>query len=379
MLYKLERSYHISGNAIKWLQSFHSDRKQRVTVNGKSSAWTSVRSGTPEGSSPLLFALFVNDLADKIQTNILLFADDVKLYHKITSPHDSELLQTDLDHLVTWSGEWKLHLNPSKCHSFRMTLKRKPILTTYKIQLCALEHVEKVRDLGVWLDSKLTFSAHIDFIVRKANRAMGVLMRSLQTGRTAGRLQTGPILAVYFGNVHSVIEYGCVIWGGAAPTHLKRLDRIQHKFLSWLSLYVQRHRSSNSLSYHDLLQQFNVSSLEKRRLMYDVSFVHNILCGRVDSAYLLGCFPLHVPQRRTRAGPAQLLHVQVSRISVVGLTYLPKSSLSVAVSRSMHGKYVRITKPHHSAKSLHHTSTVSGVICQKADFRTFLPWSAHSA
>ena len=73
------------------------------------------------------------------------------------------------------------------------------------------------------------------------------------------------------------------------------------------------------------------------------------------------------------------MDVQVSRISVVGLTYLPKSSLSVAVSRSMHGKHVRITKPYHSAKSFHHTSTVSGVICQKADFQTFLPWSAHSA
>ena len=280
LLYKLERSYNISGNAIKWLQSFLSDRKQRVTVNGKSSAWTSVRSGTPEGSqlSPLLFALFVNDLADKIQTNILLFADDVKLYHKITCPHDAELLQTDLNHLVTWSNDWKLHLNPSKCHSFRMTLKRKPILATYKIQLCTLEHVEKVRDLGVWLDSKLTFSAHIDFIVGKANRAMGVLIRSLQTGRTAGRLQTGPILAAYFGNVRSVLEYGCVIWGGAAPTHLKRLDRIQHKFLSWLSFFSRNHRPYNSLSYQDLLHQFNVTSLEKRRFMYDVTFVHKVLC-----------------------------------------------------------------------------------------------------
>ena len=208
-----------------------------------------------------------------------------------------------------WSNDWKLHLNPSKCHSFRMTLKRKPILATYKIQLCTLEHVEKVRDLGVWLDSKLTFSAHIDFIVGKANRAMGVLIRSLQTGRTAGRLQTGPILAAYFGNVRSVLEYGCVIWGGAAPTHLKRLDRIQHKFLSWLSFFSRNHRPYNSLSYQDLLHQFNVTSLEKRRFMYDVTFVHKVLCGRVDSAYLLGCFPLHVPQRRTRAGPAQLLHV----------------------------------------------------------------------
>ena len=72
-------------------------------------------------------------------------------------------------------------------------------------------------------------------------------------------------------------------------------------------------------------------------------------------------------------------YVQVSRISVVGLTYLAKSSLSVAVLRSTHDKCVRITKPHRSAKWLQHTSTVFGVICQKADFRTFLPWSVHSA
>ena len=314
LVHKLHRSYNVSGNAIHWLQSFLSDRKQRVTVNGKNSAWTPVRSGTPEGSqlSPLLFALFVNDLPDKIQTNILLFADDVKLYHKITCPNDSKMLQTDLNCLASWSKDWKLNLNPSKCHSFRMTLKRTPIQTTYNIQHCDLNHVEKVRDLGVWLDTKLTFAVHIDVIVGKANRALGVLIRSLQTGRTAGRLQTGPILAAYFGNIRSILEYGCVIWGGAAPTHLKRLDRIQHKFLSWLS-YAHTSRPAFSLSYHDLLKQFKVSSLEKRRFQHDVCFVHKVVCGRVDSAFLLGCFPLHVPQRRTRSGPAQLIHVPSAR------------------------------------------------------------------
>ena len=311
LLYKLERSFNVSGSAIQWLKSFLTDRKQRVTVNGRCSTWTSVRSGTPEGSqlSPLLFALFVNDLPDKIQTNILLFADDVKLYHKITCPLDSKLLQSDLNWLVTWSKDWNLNLNPSKCHSFRMTLKRNPVLSSYKIHSCDLQHVGKVRDLGVWLDTKLTFSAHIDFIAGKANRALGVLIRSLQTSRTAGRLQTGPILAAYFGNIRSIMEYGCVIWGGAAPTHLKRLDRIQHKFLSWLSSYTSTFRASSSPSYQHLLNLFKVCSLEKRRFQYDVCFVHKVVRGRVDSAFLLGCFPLHVPQRRTRAGPAQLLHV----------------------------------------------------------------------
>ena len=56
--------------------------------------WTNVVSGTPEGSilSPLLFALYVNDLPEKIQTKCLLFADDVNLYHTILTQNDSLLL-----------------------------------------------------------------------------------------------------------------------------------------------------------------------------------------------------------------------------------------------------------------------------------------------
>jgi len=159
-------------------------------VNGNCSEWTQVRSGTPEGSllSPLLFALFVNDLPDKIRTNCLLFADDVKLYHEISSSHDSKLLQDDLDQLCQWSGDWKLQLNPAKCKAFTITLKRKPVLTTYTIQNTPLEKVSVIRDLGIWLDTKLTFAEHINFTVCKANRAMGVLIRSLQTGRLVGEL-----------------------------------------------------------------------------------------------------------------------------------------------------------------------------------------------
>ena len=72
-------------------------------------------------------------------------------------------------------------------------------------------------------DSKLTFAAHVDFIAGQANRAMRVLTRSQQTSRTAGRLQSGPILAASFGNVRSILECGCVIRGGAAHTHLKKV------------------------------------------------------------------------------------------------------------------------------------------------------------
>ena len=234
-----------------------------------------------------------------------------------------------------------------------------------------------VRDLGVILDTKLTFADHVDATISKANRMLGLLVRSMQVSSRAHRVRFdhAAALVAYKVHVRSVLEYGSVIWSGAAVAHLRRLERLQHRFSMWLGSSTQTPRPP--LDYESLLSMFGCPSMKSRLTHVDLKFARSVLSGRLDCTDIVGMFPLSVPGRRTRR--PELFHVQVSRISVVGLTYLAKSSLSVAGSRSMHDKYVRITKLHHSAKWLQHTSTVSGVICQKADFRTFLPWSAHSA
>ena len=70
-------------------------------VKGKCSGWAPVPSGTPEGGllSSLLFACYINDLPDCVQTDCVLFADDVKLYGKVDSPADADHLQQQLDDL----------------------------------------------------------------------------------------------------------------------------------------------------------------------------------------------------------------------------------------------------------------------------------------
>ena len=331
LLHKLHHSYHMSGTVLNWLSTYLKNRKQRVVVNGKCSDWTNVISGTPEGSilSPLLFALYVNDLPDKIKTNCLLFADDVKLYHKISNQSDSLLLQRDLDSLCQWSADWKLSLNPIKCKAITLTLKKCPIPTVYKINNTELEHVSSIRDLGVWLDSKLTFKDHISFIVTKANRALGVMMRSLQTGCARGALQSEPILAAYFGNVRSILEYGCVIWAGAAATHLDRLDRVQHKFLIWLDSHVRTSHPSPSLSYSDLLKPVSITSLAQRRVQYDILFVHNFLSGHIDSSFLLQSFSLQAPLRHTRATWHTLMHVPFARVETLKRAVFARASRNI--------------------------------------------------
>ena len=88
LLHKLERSFSISGLAFGWVESYLSQRSQRVVLDGKHSDWIPVQSGVPEGSilDPILFTCYVADLPNQIKTSSLSYADDVKKFHRIKTP-----------------------------------------------------------------------------------------------------------------------------------------------------------------------------------------------------------------------------------------------------------------------------------------------------
>ena len=92
--------------------------------------------------------MFINDLPKNIESGCLLYADDVKKNRKITSPADGQSLQRDLSRLSAWSVSWGLTLNPTKCKSFTMTLRRAPVQTKYFIAGTELEHVVVVGPPG---------------------------------------------------------------------------------------------------------------------------------------------------------------------------------------------------------------------------------------
>ena len=47
--------------------------------------------------------LYINDLEDDISNKVLKFADDTKVFRKVTNDTDKQSLQDDLDKLVKWS------------------------------------------------------------------------------------------------------------------------------------------------------------------------------------------------------------------------------------------------------------------------------------
>ena len=86
-------------------------------MDGSKSSICKVTSGVPQGSvlGPVLFLIYISDIAINIKSEIRLSADDILLYKVIASPTDHLILQNDLDTLTKWAKDWLMEFNIPKC------------------------------------------------------------------------------------------------------------------------------------------------------------------------------------------------------------------------------------------------------------------------
>ena len=86
-------------------------------LDSESSSFVPVLSGVPQGTvlGPLMFLLYINDIAKGINSPLHLFADDCLLYRVINGVEDTNRLQEDLNKLSEWANTWQLKFNVSKC------------------------------------------------------------------------------------------------------------------------------------------------------------------------------------------------------------------------------------------------------------------------
>ena len=113
LVFKL-KTYGISGLLLVLIVSYLSNR-QRVVLNGKTSVWSYISAGVPQGSvlRPLFFLVYINNLVDDISSDAKLFADDTCLftvvYDEIISANQ---LNRDLKIISEWACQWKMQFNP---------------------------------------------------------------------------------------------------------------------------------------------------------------------------------------------------------------------------------------------------------------------------
>ena len=107
----------VEGSFLDILGSYLSNRKQTVVVDGVKSEILDTKAGIPQGSrlGPLLFIIYMNDIVEDIESDILIFADDTSLFATGTDPAETAaILNRDLIKISTWATKWKVTFNAGK-------------------------------------------------------------------------------------------------------------------------------------------------------------------------------------------------------------------------------------------------------------------------
>ena len=120
ILLEKRQHYGVRGMPFNWFQSYLTNRKQYVEVNGAPSDLLDVMYGVPQGSvlGPLLFLIFINDLpAVCKKRKFYLFADDTNIYFESDSLDLLEkTMNKELKKVDKWLTTNRLALNVDKSH-----------------------------------------------------------------------------------------------------------------------------------------------------------------------------------------------------------------------------------------------------------------------
>lgn len=284
----------IHGNLYRWLSSYLLNRTQLVALSGYESVPFLATSGVPQGSKlgPLLFLLFVNDLLGKISSECLAYADDIKVFRRISDERDCETLQLDINTISAWCDENFMVLNIEKCRVITFTKSRNPIQYKYNVKGILVDRVEVIRDLGVLFDSAMSFRPHYNDICSRAGRMLSFILRTAKPFRRADSL-----IILYSSLVRTIVEYCSAVWTPIYQTHIDRLEAIQRRFVRALCYKYGLRRKINQ--YDQRLAHFQMVSLERRRWVSDLCTLHKIANGSFDSC-LLERLEIKVPTRSVR-------------------------------------------------------------------------------
>ena len=233
LLDKLDK-YGIRGVAKEWYRSYLTNRQMRVkcfvssTGKFEHSNYLPLAYGAPQGSclGPLIFLLFTNDLHKQIENcNTILFADDTTLYKTHRNLNYLKWgLEDDMTRLSAWFRANKLSMNVAKTVCVLFQKDPTPKTLTLNVDGIEIHSVKEVKFLGMWLDTQLNWSNHIEKLIIKISRNSNLIKYNKNT------MPRETKLLIHHSHVMSHIQYGLILWGNSASSaQINRIQRILNR------------------------------------------------------------------------------------------------------------------------------------------------------
>jgi hypothetical protein len=253
---------------VAWIRSFLENRSHCVKINRYHSSYRDAPSGVPQGAvlSPLLFAIFVNDLPSVVQhSKVVMYADDVKIYKSINSDADSKEFQADINSVFDWLSNNGMSASPTKCCLLRLGNKIN-FPQNYTLNNDLIPEVTSNRDLGIIIDPHLNFVDHIQKIANQAASKTGNIRHSFQSQSVAFRKKA------FVSCIRPSLEYASTVWSPQYLKYIVQVERGQRRYSSLIPAFIDQ-------SYSERLQNLNLDTLLFRRFARDLFLVFKLVKG----------------------------------------------------------------------------------------------------
>lgn len=222
----------IQSDALLLLRSYIEGREQKVLINSTLSLSREVSFGVPQGSvlGPILFSLYSSKLSKIMAAHDIdhhMYADDTQVYLPLTDISASqEKINTLLSDIKLWMSQRKLKLNPGKTEVILINGNLNSDVATQAKNINFVDDTvtcTKVRDLGLFFDTKLNFEDHFNYIIQTCNyqlRKLSSIMKFLD-------IETANMLIHAF--ITSRLDYCNSLFVNLPQKNLKKLQTILNR------------------------------------------------------------------------------------------------------------------------------------------------------
>jgi hypothetical protein len=223
----------VSGAAIALLRSYLNGRSQSIIIGQSQSEPLNLLYGVPQGSvlGPILFIMYTASLSKVIESHNIdyhMYSDDTQLYLRLNNiEHGKSDLSSLLSDIKLWMTQRKLMLNETKTDLIIIRGNNRSVINRqFGFLTFGDSHIfpcDKLKNIGMMFDSKLSFEAHINNVVKKCNYHI----RNLYTLKCY--LDNDALLTLVHSLITSNIDYCNVLFYGIPKKYVGKLQRIMNR------------------------------------------------------------------------------------------------------------------------------------------------------